>query len=203
VTNQRWLMCLRFLAVFLALAGAPLPSSAQSVAGKVPRVGLLGVTSAAGYARQVEAMRAREATALGPTRRASPAVGKAVRSVHPNEQLGRARNEAISLYAFGFLQRERRPGALFHDATQIGIEVGAADAKRKGPRSQTRKDLVLWRRPGTNRWYPPGSRNDPWAIMEWKVRRTGFRSGSSNAKDINGSRTTARTIPRRSATLCG
>jgi ABC-type uncharacterized transport system substrate-binding protein len=57
VTNQRWLMCLRFLAVFLALAGAPLPSSAQSVAGKVPRVGLLGVTSAAGYARQVEAMR--------------------------------------------------------------------------------------------------------------------------------------------------
>ena len=57
MTNQGWLTWLRFLAVFLALAEAPLPSSAQSVAGKVPRVGLLGVTSAAGYARQVEAMR--------------------------------------------------------------------------------------------------------------------------------------------------
>lgn len=56
-TNQGWLLCFRFFAVVLTLAGASLPSSAQSVAGKVPRVGLLGVTSAAGYARQLEAMR--------------------------------------------------------------------------------------------------------------------------------------------------
>ena len=56
MTHQGWLMCLGFLAVFLALPGAPLPSSVRSVAGKVPRVGLLGVTSAAGDAR-VEAMR--------------------------------------------------------------------------------------------------------------------------------------------------
>jgi putative ABC transport system substrate-binding protein len=35
----------------------PLPAGAQPVTGKVPRVGVLGVTSAAGYARQVEAMR--------------------------------------------------------------------------------------------------------------------------------------------------
>ncbi len=56
-TNQRWLVRLRHLGVFLALLGAPLPAGAQSGSGKVPRVGLLGVTSAAGYARQVEAMR--------------------------------------------------------------------------------------------------------------------------------------------------
>jgi len=47
----------RLLAVVLALAAAPLLAGAQPVAGKVPRVGLLGVTSAAGYARQIEAMR--------------------------------------------------------------------------------------------------------------------------------------------------
>jgi hypothetical protein len=56
-TSQGILIRFRFLAVVLALAGASLPSNAQSVAGKMPRVGLLGVTSAAGYSRQVEAMR--------------------------------------------------------------------------------------------------------------------------------------------------
>lgn len=55
--NQGWLACFKLLAVGLALAIAPLPVGAQPAAGKVPRVGLLGVTSAAGYARQIEAMR--------------------------------------------------------------------------------------------------------------------------------------------------
>ena len=54
--NQGWLMRFRFLAVVLALVSVQLPAGAQSVAGKMPRVGLLGVTSAAGYARQVEAL---------------------------------------------------------------------------------------------------------------------------------------------------
>ena len=47
----------RLLAVVLALVSAPLTAGAQPVTGKVPRVGILGVTSAADYARQVEAMR--------------------------------------------------------------------------------------------------------------------------------------------------
>ena len=55
--NRWWFVCFRLLVVVLALVSAPLPAGAQSVAGKVPRVGVLGVTSAAGYARQVEAMR--------------------------------------------------------------------------------------------------------------------------------------------------
>jgi len=50
-------MYFKLLAVILALVSAPLSAGAQSVAGKMPRVGVLGVTSAAGYARQVEAMR--------------------------------------------------------------------------------------------------------------------------------------------------
>jgi len=51
------LMYFRLLAVVLVLVSAPLTAGAQPVTGKVPRVGLLGVTSAAGYARQIEAMR--------------------------------------------------------------------------------------------------------------------------------------------------
>jgi aspartate aminotransferase-like enzyme len=45
------------LAGILTLVSAPIAAGAQPVAGKVSRVGVLGVTSAAGYARQVEAMR--------------------------------------------------------------------------------------------------------------------------------------------------
>lgn len=52
-----WRMCFRFLAFVLLLVSAPVSVGAQSAAGKVPRVGVLGVTSAAGYARQIEAMR--------------------------------------------------------------------------------------------------------------------------------------------------
>jgi hypothetical protein len=55
--DQRWLVCLRLLTVVLALVSAPLVARAQPAAGKVPRIGLLGVTSASGYARQLEAMR--------------------------------------------------------------------------------------------------------------------------------------------------
>jgi putative ABC transport system substrate-binding protein len=55
--NPGWLMCFRFLATVLALLSTPLPAGPQPVAGRLPRVGLLGVTSAAGYARQVEALR--------------------------------------------------------------------------------------------------------------------------------------------------
>jgi hypothetical protein len=57
VTHQGWSMYFKGLVAILALVSAPLAADAQPVAGKVPRVGLLGVTSAAGYARQIEAMR--------------------------------------------------------------------------------------------------------------------------------------------------
>jgi putative tryptophan/tyrosine transport system substrate-binding protein len=50
-------VCLRLLAVVLVLVSAPLVAGAQPATGKVPRIGVLGVTSAAGYARQLEAMR--------------------------------------------------------------------------------------------------------------------------------------------------
>ena len=54
--NHGRVVCAMLLAFILALATL-LPVGAQSTGGKVPRVGLLGVTSAAGYARQMEALR--------------------------------------------------------------------------------------------------------------------------------------------------
>jgi hypothetical protein len=50
-------MCFWLLAVALVLMNVPHVAGAQPATSKVPRMGFLGVTSAAGYARQVEAMR--------------------------------------------------------------------------------------------------------------------------------------------------
>jgi hypothetical protein len=55
--NCSWLTMLRLLVVSCVLVSAPSAADAQSAAGKVPRVGLLGVASESGYARQIEAFR--------------------------------------------------------------------------------------------------------------------------------------------------
>lgn len=80
-------------------------------------------------------------------------------------------NEAVNLYAFGFLLRQlSKKGPLF-DPTQIGIEVGVAPTP-KGPNSRVRKDLAIWPRPAMNCWFPTlDLPNYPVAILEWKVRR--------------------------------
>lgn len=83
-------------------------------------------------------------------------------------------NEAVNLYAFGFLQRECSDEGPLIDPTQIGIEVGAADTP-KSPQSQVRKDLVIWPEPGANRWHPVSPRIEPLVIMEWKVQRPNIR----------------------------
>ncbi len=89
----------------------------------------------------------------------------------------------MSLYVLGFLQRECKTRGPLRHPTQIGIEVGATNSANKGPNSQTRKDVVVWREPDANRWFPRGERSEPLAIMEWKVSRPGFRSGRSNTED--------------------
>jgi len=55
--SRSWLISVSLLAILLVLETTPLVAGAQPQTGKIPRIGLLGVTSAAGYARQVEAMR--------------------------------------------------------------------------------------------------------------------------------------------------
>jgi hypothetical protein len=93
-------------------------------------------------------------------------------------------NEAVSLYAFGFLQKECSQEGPLYDPMQIGIEVGAADTP-KGPNSQVRKDLVIWKAPGENRWNPTYQESEPLAIMEWKVWRPETKRHPSTSADIS------------------
>ncbi len=98
--------------------------------------------------------------------------------------LGRE-NEAVSLYALGFLLESSDSTSDTLTPTQIGIEVAAADAPSKGPRSQVRKDLVIWPEPRMNRWHPGRSaRNRPLAILEWKVRRPGVGKPQGASHDL-------------------
>ena len=99
--------------------------------------------------------------------------------INEKEWFGRE-NEAVNLYAFGFLQRECSDEGPLIDPTQIGIEVGAADTP-KSTRSQVRKDIVIWPEPGVNRWYPASPRTEPLAIMEWKVQRPNIRPSKTQS----------------------
>ena len=103
--------------------------------------------------------------------------------INENSRIGRE-NEAVSLFAFGFLQKECSQDGPLYDPMQIGIEVGAADTA-KSPKSQVRKDLVIWPKPGANRWYPADPRSEPLAIMEWKVRRPGIKRRPTSRADID------------------
>jgi len=103
--------------------------------------------------------------------------------VHQNNWIGRE-NEAVSLYAFGFLQKKCSDDGPLLSPTQIGIEVGASDTP-KSPNSQVRKDLVIWRTPGANRWYPAYRKSEPLAIMEWKVRRPEMSRCPTSGADID------------------
>jgi len=84
---------------------------------------------------------------------------------------GRER-EAISLYAFGFLQRQISGNSILTDATQIGIEVTVPSDKSLNPKGRVCKDLVLWREPKMTCWNEGWEVvNYPLAILEWKAFR--------------------------------
>jgi hypothetical protein len=87
-------------------------------------------------------------------------------------------NEAVNLFAFGFLQKKCSPEGPLRDPMQIGVEVGSGDAP-KVANPQVRKDLVIWREPGANRWFPYGG-TEPLAIVEWKVLRAGIRAAADD-----------------------
>jgi len=84
---------------------------------------------------------------------------------------GRER-EAVSLYAFGFLQKQIRKGGILRHPTQIGIEVTVPSKKSLNPKERVCKDLVLWRAPNMTCWNADWKVvNFPMMIMEWKVFR--------------------------------
>ncbi len=85
--------------------------------------------------------------------------------------------EAISLYAFGYLLKYCRPGAVLHDARQIGIEVRVPKPEQLGTKAEVCKDRVIWPKPGMTCWTAKKeAKNYPLAILEWKMGRRNFSS---------------------------
>lgn len=89
---------------------------------------------------------------------------------------GRREREIVSLFCFGHLLRQCRPGSFLHDPTQIGIEVpvpqvaGQVELTGK-PKSkgQVCKDVVIWPRPRMTCWDAAGDPTvRPASVMEWK-----------------------------------
>jgi hypothetical protein len=85
---------------------------------------------------------------------------------------GRER-EAVSLYAFGYLQRLCRPGSVLQSPTQICIEGAVKQVQKDGGKLLTNKDLLIWPKPAMNCWESRLPCWHPLAILEWKVRARG------------------------------
>ena len=72
-------------------------------------------------------------------------------------------HEAVSLFAFGFLQKH------FENPTRIVIEGAVTQLGGRG-KKQVCKDLVIWPEAGMNVWDDSWQlKNDPTCIIEWKV----------------------------------
>jgi hypothetical protein len=97
---------------------------------------------------------------------------------------GRER-EAISLYAFGFLQKQFQSGAVLQDPTQIGIEVAVPSVEWLNPKGRVCKDLVLWANPKMTCWDENWQATHyPLAIMEWKAYRHIHKSAKVSDNDV-------------------
>ena len=108
-----------------------------------------------------------------------------VNDVFDSSWKGRER-EAVSLYAFGFLQRQIRRGGILRDPTQIGIEVTVPSDKRLNSKGRVCKDLVLWREPNMTCWDANGKEvNFPLMIMEWKVFRLPSSRPQISDRDVD------------------
>lgn len=96
------------------------------------------------------------------------------REIRVSHWRGRER-EAVSLYAFGFLQKQCAPGRLLHDPAQIGIEVAVPGIGEVNRKRQVCKDLVIWAAPGMSCWDENWTAvTAPLAILEWKLSRRGM-----------------------------
>ena len=82
----------------------------------------------------------------------------------------------VNLFAFTHLVRACRTGTPLYDPGQIAIEVGVPQPPGYA-KAATRRDVVIWKRPGTSCWNTEGEAcYHPLAILEWKVHRPGRRN---------------------------
>lgn len=78
-------------------------------------------------------------------------------------------HEAVSLYAFGFLQRQCRPDSVLADPMQIGIEAAVLQLPGSDRKRLVCKDLIIWACPGMTCWNDDRQPvHRPLCIMEWK-----------------------------------
>lgn len=98
---------------------------------------------------------------------------------------GRER-EAVSLYAFGYLQRHVHGNSILRDATQIGIEVAVPSWKEDNKKRQVNKDLIIWTEPKQTCWDSQWNlSNYPLVVMEWKVFHRGKTRPSMCIRDVD------------------
>ncbi len=108
-----------------------------------------------------------------------------LRAVCVSHWWGRER-EAISLFAFGYLQRRCTPGSVLFDPTQIAIEACVPGPPALNKKGRVNKDLVIWPKPGMTLWNDNrDASNKPLAVMEWKVFRTGTKPAAFSRYDLD------------------
>lgn len=89
---------------------------------------------------------------------------------------GRREREVVSLFCFGHLLHQCRPGTFLHHPTQIGVEVAVpqvpgqtALSKKATSKGQVCKDIVIWPQPRMTCWNAAGEATvRPVSIIEWK-----------------------------------
>lgn len=89
---------------------------------------------------------------------------------------GRRENEAVSLFALGFLLKHVRDDGPLFDPAQLGFDVSVPQIKnqraltgRSSAGPNVFKDLVVWPKPRMTCWDDAGRpRAVPLAILEWK-----------------------------------
>jgi len=99
-----------------------------------------------------------------------------IEDLSQNHWTGRREREVVSLFCFGHLLRECRPGSFLHDATQISIEVAVSQVPgqiartgKPSSKDQVCKDIVIWPRPRMTCWDSEGKPTiKPTSIIEWK-----------------------------------
>lgn len=76
---------------------------------------------------------------------------------------GRREREVVSLFCFGHLLRQCKPGGVLYDPTQVAIEVAVPQIPGQRnltgssrSKAQVCKDIVIWPRPGMVTWGPQG-----------------------------------------------
>ena len=95
-------------------------------------------------------------------------------------------HEAVSHFAFGFLQRECKPGTVLADAAQIVIGGCVPGVAELNPKGRVNKDLVLWPQARMSCWDADWKVSHvPMAVLEWKVFRATTRPPRMSVYDLH------------------